>query len=212
MSDIDDAPIVTAEDNKALLASNIEKKEKLNVAKANLAEIQNNIRTLAPLVQQGTLHFIYMTIFIDKGCFSVLDYDRAKQATDRATLLAEKIIDARLTLTRLRKTHPQPRLTIPLADQKLADQVMEMQNLDDEVQSINKQVQGMKELLKTGALEVESLRIERAEAEKTVKAARIDEDDGRLIPLYDWYVLHLVQCARTPFTCVFVIYSGTRLR
>jgi hypothetical protein len=56
VSDIDDAPIVTAEDNKELLASNIEKKEKLNVAKANLAEIQRNIRTLAPLIEQGTPH------------------------------------------------------------------------------------------------------------------------------------------------------------
>ena len=53
VSDIDDAPIVTAEDNKELLASNVGKKEKLNVAKANLAEIQHNIRTLAPLVEQG---------------------------------------------------------------------------------------------------------------------------------------------------------------
>lgn len=54
MSDIDDAPIVTAEDNKELLASNVLKKEKLKVAKANLAETQQNIRTLAPLVEEGT--------------------------------------------------------------------------------------------------------------------------------------------------------------
>ena len=58
VSDIDDAPIVAAEDNKELLASNIEKKEKLNVAKANLAEIQRDIRILAPLVEQGLLHSI----------------------------------------------------------------------------------------------------------------------------------------------------------
>jgi hypothetical protein len=53
VSDIDDAPIVTAEDNKELLSSNVQKKEKLKVAKANLAEIQQNIRTLAPLVENG---------------------------------------------------------------------------------------------------------------------------------------------------------------
>jgi hypothetical protein len=58
VSDIDDAPIVTAEDNKELLASNIEKKAKLNVAKANLAEIQTNIRTLGPLVEQGVLYYL----------------------------------------------------------------------------------------------------------------------------------------------------------
>lgn len=167
VSDIDDAPIVTAEDNKELLASNIRKKGELNVAKANLAEIRHNIRTLAPLVEQ--------------------DYKKAKQATDQATLLAQKIIDARLALTRLRKTHPQPRLTIPLADQKLMDQVTEMQNLNDEVQSINKQMHVIKEQVKMGSLEVERLRVERAEVEKAVKVARVDEDDGRLIPLYDWY-------------------------
>jgi hypothetical protein len=65
-----------------------------------------------------------------------------------------------------------------------------MQNLNDEVQSINKQVHGIKERVKAGALEVERLRVERAETEKAVKLARVDEDDGRLIPLYDWCVLH----------------------
>ena len=63
-----------------------------------------------------------------------------------------------------------------------------MQDLNDEVQSINKEVHEIKERAKTGALELESLRVERAEVEKAVKAARVDEDDGRLIPLYDWYV------------------------
>ena len=112
-----------------------------------------------------------------------------KQATDQASILAQKIIDGRLALARLRKTHPQPRLTIPLADQKLIDQVTEMQNLSDEVQTINKQLQGVKERVKTGAMEVETMRVERAEADKAVKLSRMDEDDGRLIPLYDWCVL-----------------------
>jgi hypothetical protein len=123
-----------------------------------------------------------------------------------------------LALTRLRKTHPQPRLTIPLADQKLVDQVTEMQTLNDEVQSISKQVQGMKGRVKTGALEVETLRAERTEAEKAVKMSRVDEDDGRLIPLYDWYVLRSSicdpQCAihQTPTLCHFFFFSGTQLQ
>jgi hypothetical protein len=58
VSDIDDAPIVTAEDNKELLASNVEKKAKLNVAKTNLSGIQTNIRTLGPLVEQGVLYYL----------------------------------------------------------------------------------------------------------------------------------------------------------
>ncbi|KAF9458227.1 hypothetical protein BDZ94DRAFT_1271137 [Collybia nuda] len=171
VSDIDDAPIVTAEDNKVLLASNAQKKEKLKVAKANLAETQQNIRTLAPMVEE--------------------DYRKVKEATEKATILAQKIIDARLALTRLRKLHPHPRLTVPLADQKLIDQVTEMQTLSDEVQSVNKEIQSVKNSLKASSLEVETLRSERAEAEKAVKASRIDEDDARLIPLYDWYTASL---------------------
>jgi hypothetical protein len=111
-----------------------------------------------------------------------------KEAADQGTILAQKIIDARLALTRLRKTHPHPRLTVPLADQKLIDQVTDMQTLSDELQSNNKEIQAVKGKLKAGSLEVETLRVERAEAEKTVKASRVDEDDARLVPLYDWCV------------------------
>jgi len=53
VSDIDDAPIVTAEENKELSTINEEKKEKLKVSKEGLADMQNNIRLLAPLVEQG---------------------------------------------------------------------------------------------------------------------------------------------------------------
>ncbi|RDB30645.1 hypothetical protein Hypma_005762 [Hypsizygus marmoreus] len=167
VSDIDDAPIVTAEDNKELLESNAAKKEKLKVAKSSLAETQGDIRTLAPLVER--------------------DYQRVKEASNQAAILSQQIIDARLALTRLRKTHPHPRLTIPLADQKLVDQVTEMQDLSDELQSINQQSHTTKEKVKRGTLEVENLRVERAEAEKAVKQSQVDEDDARLVPLYDWY-------------------------
>ena len=53
VSDIDDAPIVTAEENKELSLLNEEKKEKLKAAKQNLVEVQQNVRLLAPLVEQG---------------------------------------------------------------------------------------------------------------------------------------------------------------
>ena len=53
VSDIDDAPIVTADDNDELLSTNAAKKEKLKIAKAKLAEIHQDIRTLSPLVAQG---------------------------------------------------------------------------------------------------------------------------------------------------------------
>lgn len=53
VSDIDDAPIVTAEENRELSLLNEEKKEKLKVAKEDLVEVQKNIRLLAPLVERG---------------------------------------------------------------------------------------------------------------------------------------------------------------
>ncbi|KAF9524662.1 hypothetical protein CPB83DRAFT_797617 [Crepidotus variabilis] len=167
VSDIDDAPIVTAEDNKALALVNEEKKEKLKVAKTKLAEVQNDIRLLAPMVEK--------------------DYLRVKHATDRAAFLSQKIIEARRSLLLLRQTHPQPRFTIPLADQKLADQVEEMQQVSDEVQAVKHRHKSDKARLKEVSAEVEDLRIQAADAEKAVKMAQVDEDDSRLIPLYEWY-------------------------
>ena len=118
-----------------------------------------------------------------------------KEATDRAALLSQKIIEARTSLMLLRQTHPQPRLTIPLADDKLADQVTEMQTLSDQVQAIKQKGKAEKARVKSGALEVENLRIEAAEVEKAVETSQIDEDDSRLVPLYDWsvycYVLYV---------------------
>ncbi|KAG6896726.1 hypothetical protein C0992_006493 [Termitomyces sp. T32_za158] len=166
VSDIDDAPIVTAEDNKQLLASNVQKKERLKVAKSSLAEMQEDIRALAPLVES--------------------DYQKRRGTATEASALAQRIIDARLALTRIRKTHPHPRLTIPLADRKLVDQVEEMQALTDELEAVNAQVQAVKEQVKRGVLDLEALKTERAEAEKAVKMVRV-EDDARLVPLYSWY-------------------------
>jgi len=91
-------------------------------------------------------------------------------------------------LSRLRQTHPYPRLTIEAADETLANQVDEMQQLTDKIQDVTSKVQAMKQQIKSGALEVESLKSQRAEVEKNVKQLRAEEDDGRLVPLYDWYV------------------------
>ncbi|KAJ6609092.1 hypothetical protein B0H10DRAFT_2044604 [Mycena sp. CBHHK59/15] len=171
VSDIDDAAIVTAEDNKALSAICDEKKEKLRVAKAGLAEVRTNIRTLAPMVEQ--------------------DYVKLKDSAAKAALLQQKIIDARLALTRLRHAHPQPRLTIPAAEQRLGEQVLQMQALTDKIEQASNKVKSVKGNVKSGTQEVESLRAERAEAEKAVKAARVNEDDGRLVPLYDQHTASL---------------------
>lgn len=53
VSDIDDAPLITPSTNEELRVLNEQKKEKLKVAKEKLAQKQQDIRTLAPLVEQG---------------------------------------------------------------------------------------------------------------------------------------------------------------
>ncbi|KAJ7638236.1 hypothetical protein FB45DRAFT_397641 [Roridomyces roridus] len=167
VSDIDDAAIVTAEDNNALAVVCEEKKEKLRIAKAALAEVRTNIRTMAPVVDK--------------------DYLKLKEEAARAAALSQKIIDGRLALTRLRHAHPKPRMTIPTAEQRLTDQVTEMQALTDDIEQASKKVGSVKGGIKSGTQEVEKLRAERAEADKAVKALRVDDDDGRLVPLYDQY-------------------------
>lgn len=188
MSDIDDAPIVTAEENKELSLINEGKKEILKVAKQNLVEVQQNIKLLAPLVEQGAcfVHYINKSVF--NSMIIRLDYQKIKQVTDEAASLTQKTTDARTSLMLLRQRHPQPRLTIPLAETKLADQVTEMQTLNDEVQAVKQKIKAEKERVKSHALEVERIRIEARDAEKAVKMLQSEGDDSRLIPLYDWSV------------------------
>ncbi|KAK0203896.1 hypothetical protein DFS33DRAFT_1475302 [Desarmillaria ectypa] len=168
VSNIDDAPIVTAEDNRNMKVLNDQRKEKLKRAKMKLAEVQQNIRVLAPSVET--------------------DYNRIKEASSQAVDLSKKIIDARLALTRLRQSHPQPRMTVQSADQKLADQIVEMQELTDKIEAVTHKVKEVKDKVKGGALEVENLRIQRAEVEKSVKT---DVDDSKWLPLYDWFTASL---------------------
>lgn len=51
----DEAPNINAEDNELLRIENDRKKEVLSAAKARLAEKYSDVRTLAPLVEQGAL-------------------------------------------------------------------------------------------------------------------------------------------------------------
>jgi len=116
-----------------------------------------------------------------------------KEATDRATLLAQKIVDARTSLMHLRQRHPHPRLTIALADEKLADQVTEMQKLNDEVQAAKQKNKAEKTRMKTTTTDLENIGIEAAEAAKQAEMAHVEEDDSRIIPLYDWYVVLILE-------------------
>jgi hypothetical protein len=126
-----------------------------------------------------------------------------KEATDRATFLAQNIVKTRNALMLLRQTHPSPRLTIPLADEKLADQVTEMQRLSDEVQTLKQKIKSEKGKMKDTAGELENLRSEAAEVEKMAKFAQVEEDDGRILPLYDWGV----ECFPSPQPFIYLISS-----
>ena len=123
-----------------------------------------------------------------------------KQVSEGAASLAQKTTDARTSLMLLRQRHPQPRLTIPLAEKKLADQVTEMQTLNDEVQAIKQQTKAEKDRVKSLALEVENIRTEATEAQKAVNKLHLEEDDSRLIPLYDWLVICHFSSPRRPTT------------
>ncbi|KAI0071775.1 hypothetical protein K474DRAFT_1668617 [Panus rudis PR-1116 ss-1] len=167
----DDAPNINAADNEKLRLANEKKKEALKQAKARLRETQGNIRTLAPLIEQ--------------------DYSKAKALTSEATILAQRILDAKLQLIRLRQTHPQPRLTIPAANAQLDSQVEEMQKLDEQLQDYNQRIEDVKGKVKDGAREVERLRVERADVEKQLKICKSEVEDGRVISLYDWFTASL---------------------
>jgi len=168
VSDIDDAPIVSAEDVQELNAINEDKKAKLKAAKTSLAATYQNVRTLVPLVQE--------------------DYDQTKAAVDKVTNCMQQIIDARLALSRLRQAHPHPRLTTDAALQKLSDQDKEMQDLSDQIEAVRGRVQSSKNELKQENVELETLRAEQAEAEKLAKNANMGKDDPRIASLYDWCV------------------------
>lgn len=118
---------------------------------------------------------------------SCSDYIKAKALSDESVDLARKILDARLRLTRLRQAYPQPRLTIPVALTKLDEQVEDMQHLQDNLQDLSEQIDGIKEQVKVGARDVERLRVERAEVDKLVKQTKSEIEDGRVLELCDWY-------------------------
>jgi anti-sigma28 factor (negative regulator of flagellin synthesis) len=117
-----------------------------------------------------------------------IDYLKAKGLADEAVALAQSILDARLTITRLRQAHPSPRLTIPVAEEQLSSQVVDMQMLEDESQRVNEKIARVKGAIKEGTVEIDRLRSEKAELEKKVATHKVEADDGRAVDLCDWCV------------------------
>ncbi|EKM57946.1 uncharacterized protein PHACADRAFT_251867 [Phanerochaete carnosa HHB-10118-sp] len=167
----DDAPSIYAADNEAQRELNEHKKRELREKKLRLAEMQSNIRTLAPLIEQ--------------------DCTKVRSLTEESVGLSRKILDARLKLTRLRQAYPQPRLTVPSAEAQLDAQVLEMQTLEDKLQNLNDAVDSMKDKVKSGAREVEWLSGERGEIEKLVKSSKSEDEDAQVVRSYKWYTAAL---------------------
>ncbi|EIW78719.1 hypothetical protein CONPUDRAFT_167660 [Coniophora puteana RWD-64-598 SS2] len=174
VSDIDDAPLITAAGNLELQKSNENKKEVLRERKAALREREDDVRKLATFVEE--------------------DYRKAKSLIDEASFLEKQILDARLALTRLRQAHPpHNRLTIAAASRKLDAQVEEMQACDDELAETTQSIESVKGQIKRGVGEVEKLRSERGAIEKEVRegeragGADGEENDSRIGGLYDWF-------------------------
>ncbi|KAF8268931.1 hypothetical protein EI94DRAFT_1682396 [Lactarius quietus] len=168
----DEAPMITADTNADLKAANSVKKEKLKSAKTRLAERHSDIKNLAPLVEQ--------------------DYLKAKGQTAEAVALTQSILDARLAIMRLRGIHPSPPLTIPVAEETLSSQIAEMQMLEDDLQSINEKITGVKDSIKECTVTMDSLRSEKAKLEKSVSAHKVEMDDERAAKLCEGYSSLLV--------------------
>jgi len=58
--------------------------------------------------------------------------------------------------------------------------------LSDKVQDVKQKGKSEKSWIRSSASELESLRTNATEADKAVMMAQVDEDDSRLVPLYDW--------------------------
>ena len=68
----DEAPNINADDNELLRIENEKKKEALSAAKARLAEKYSDVRTLAPLVEQGAYtSWSHLTLPFDASSISL---------------------------------------------------------------------------------------------------------------------------------------------
>lgn len=78
---------------------------------------------------------------------------------------------------------------------------MEMQALTDEMQVVEQKVHSVKGKLKSESLEMESLKSQRNEVEKSAKKSESGfNDDRRFVPLYDWYVISVFQLVSVDLT------------
>lgn len=178
----DEAPFITSADNDVVKAVNDEKKNGLREAKEKLNEKYEDIRALAPMVEQGSKLHVSLGLRSNYN----IDYNRAKASTSEASSMSQKILDAQLALTRWKQSYPEPRLTVSSATAQLESQVMEMQGFDEELQSLKSQVATVKESMKKKTMALERLKAKRAELEKLKVSKEDGSEDPRFAGLYDW--------------------------
>ncbi|KZV61338.1 hypothetical protein PENSPDRAFT_643476 [Peniophora sp. CONT] len=142
----DDPPEIGDEDTEVVLEESLRTKATLKESKAALAEKYEDIRRLAPLVQD--------------------DYDKVTRAHKEASDLASRELDTRLALVRSRRDHSGPRYTVASAEEKAASQVQDMQTMELDLQRNKQRLAQYKERMKELYKEESRLRSERAELEK----------------------------------------------
>lgn len=100
--------------------------------------------------------------------------------------MTQKILDARLALTRLRAAHPAPRYTLDAATALADQQQEEMGELDVMLSDQKREAEELKETVKTRMKELERLKAERAAKEEELKRTQRLEEDNRWPALNDW--------------------------
>ncbi|KAI5118490.1 hypothetical protein M0805_003522 [Coniferiporia weirii] len=167
----DDSDIITADDNEALRQSNELKKARLKDAKDRLAKRNKDVKELALDVESK--------------------YKSAQSVTEEFVKLTSQILDARLALSRLRTAHPLPRLSVATANATLETQTEQMTALDAQLSENAARVERVKEKVQDAARDVERLRVERTAKEEEVRQTKVEEEDDRVVELYDWYTAAL---------------------
>ena len=114
------------------------------------------------------------------------EHRHASALTAELQALTEQILDARLALSRLRNQYPAPRLSMATAEATLESQTEKMASLDAELSETNIRVEDTKNAVQDIAREVERLKVERAAKEIEARETKGEEEDDRIVGLYDW--------------------------
>lgn len=115
------------------------------------------------------------------------EYGKADALTSESQTLTSQILDARLALSRLRASHPYPRMSLARANARLEEQTESMASLDAQLSENASNIEKVKTAVQDAARDVERLRVERAAKEEEARQAKAEEDDERIVGLYDWY-------------------------